>query len=40
MKTQIPARFYVYDYGSFIIRASVVAAVCIIVYSTLFGVTW
>ena len=40
MKTHIPAQFYFYDYKSLIVRVSVTIAVSIIVYSTLFGITW
>ena len=40
MKTHIPAQFYLYDYKSLIVRVSVTIAVSIIVYSTLFGITW
>jgi hypothetical protein len=40
MKTHIPAQFYMYDYTSFFLRASVTIAIGIIVYSTLFGITW
>ena len=40
MKTHIPAQFYFYDYKSLIVRVSVTIAISIIVYSTLFGITW
>jgi hypothetical protein len=40
MKTQIPAQFYLYDYKSLLVKASVTIAVGIIVYSALFGITW
>lgn len=40
VKTHIPAHFYLYDYKSLFVRASVTIAIGIIVYSTLFGITW
>ena len=40
MKTHIPAQFYIYDYTSLFVRVSVTLAISIIVYSTLFGITW
>ena len=40
MKTHIPAQFYIYDYKSLFVRASVTIAVGIIVYSMFFGITW
>ena len=40
MKTHISAQFYLYDYKSLFVRASITIAVGIIVYSTLFGITW
>ena len=39
MKTHIPAQFYLYDYKSLFVRASVTIAVSIIVYAALFGLT-
>ena len=40
MKTYIPAQIYLYDYKSLFVRVSVTIAIGIIVYSTLFGITW
>jgi hypothetical protein len=40
MTTQIPAQFYLYDYKSLFVKASVTIAVGIIVYSALFGIIW
>ena len=40
MKTHFPAQIYLYDYKSLFVRASVTIAIGIIVYSTLFGITW
>ena len=40
MKTHMPAQFYIYDYKSLFVRASVTIAVGIIVYSMFFGITW
>ena len=40
MKAYVPAQFYIYDYKSLFVRASVTIAVSIIVYSALFGITW
>jgi hypothetical protein len=39
MKTHIPAQFYLYDYKSLFVRASVTIAIGIIVYAALFGLT-
>ncbi len=40
MKTHLPTQFYLYDYKSLFVRASITIAVGIIVYSALFGITW
>ena len=40
VKTYVPAQIYLYDYKSLFVRASVTIAIGIIVYSTLFGITW
>jgi len=40
VKTYIPAHIYLYDYKSLFVRVSVTIAIGIIVYSTLFGITW
>ena len=40
MNAYIPTRFYTYNYQDLFVRASVVAAIAVIVYSTLFGITW
>ena len=39
MKTYVPAQFYLYDYKSLFVRASVTIAVGIIIYAALFGIT-
>jgi hypothetical protein len=40
VKTHIPHDVYTFEYRSFFIRASVAAAISVIVYSTLFGINW
>ena len=40
MNTHIPAQFYLYEYKSLFLRASVTIAIGIIVYSMLFGINW
>jgi hypothetical protein len=40
VRTYIPAQVYLYDYKSLFARASVTIAIGIIVYLTLFGITW
>jgi hypothetical protein len=40
MKTYITAQVYLYDYKSLFVKASVTIAISVIVYSTLFGITW
>jgi hypothetical protein len=40
MISHITARLYSYDFWNFILRASVAAAIAIIIYSTIFGITW
>jgi hypothetical protein len=40
VRTYIPPQIYLYDYKSLFIRASVTIAISVIVYSTLFGITW
>jgi hypothetical protein len=40
MKNYIPANIYLYDNTSLFVRVSITIAVSVIVYSTLFGITW
>jgi hypothetical protein len=40
MYPHIPARFYAYNYQDLFVRVSVTAAIAVIVYSMLFGITW
>jgi hypothetical protein len=40
VKIYIPAQTYLYDYKTLFVRASVAIAMIIIIYSTLFGITW
>ena len=37
MMKYIPAQIYLYDFKSFFIRASIIAAIAVTVYSVLFG---
>jgi hypothetical protein len=40
MRNHLPHNVYLFDHGSFLIRASVTVAIGVIVYSAFFGVAW
>jgi hypothetical protein len=40
MRNYLPHNVYLFDYRSFLVRASVAVAIAVIVYSAFFDVAW